>query len=402
MKNMRTIHYFLSFLFALTITAFMQLSITTPCAADNADTDKDIFPHYSVIEPNVSFWKKIYSEYSINQSVIHDKSNPAIIYDVLEFQDNQDRKAKEARRKSEKAAVRKYSQILRHLAAGRPALTDEEKRVAALFGQAADLRTFKKAARNIRCQRGLKERFLEGIKISGAYIHEMRDTFRSYGLPEDLCYLPHVESSFRHWARSKCGAAGMWQFMRSTAKRFIRVDHLVDERIDPFRSTRAAAELLYDNYEKLGSWPLAITAYNHGAAGMERAVQKHGNFENIIRNYKGRRFKFASRNFYAEFLAARQVAKEYSNDPDIEYQPPVQGVMVKMPAYVSFIGLANLLNIAPSTLHALNPGLKRPVLNGDLYIPEGYEMRLPILDSDSFPIAMAAEKSGEACKIFFA
>ena len=83
--------------------------------------------------------------------------------------------------------------------------------------------------------------------------------------------LPHVESSFNAAAYSKVGAAGLWQFMRSTGRRYMRVDDAVDERLDPYRSTEAAAQLLAYNYRVLGSWPLALTAYNHGAAGMRRA-----------------------------------------------------------------------------------------------------------------------------------
>ena len=90
------------------------------------------------------------------------------------------------------------------------------------------------------------------------------------GLPTELAALPHVESSFNTYAYSKVGAAGMWQFMRGTGRRFLRIDAAVDERLDPYRSTEAAASFLEQNYIVLGSWPLALTAYNHGAGGMKR------------------------------------------------------------------------------------------------------------------------------------
>ena len=130
-----------------------------------------------------------------------------------------------------------------------------------------------------------------------------------YGLPEDLAYLPHVESSFNIGAVSKAGASGIWQFTRSTGSQYMRINRHVDERTNPFVSTRAAAQLLKKNYEILGSWPLAITAYNYGTSGMMRAAQAHGSYENIFNKYREGYFKFASRNFYSEFLAARNVAK---------------------------------------------------------------------------------------------
>jgi ribosomal protein L22 len=80
------------------------------------------------------------------------------------------------------------------------------------------------------------------------------------------------DRSFNAAAYSKVGAAGLWQFMRSTGRRYMRVDDAVDERFDPYRSTEAAAQLLAYNYRVLGSWPLALTAYNHRAAGITTKV----------------------------------------------------------------------------------------------------------------------------------
>ena len=148
------------------------------------------------------------------------------------------------------------------------------------------------------------DRFREGLIRSGAYVDQIKEIFRSYGLPSDLAYLPHVESSFNPKAYSKFGAAGLWQFMRSTGKRFLEIDYTLDERRDPIRASHAAARLLKENYKALGTWPMAITAYNHGLAGMMRATRSKGNYEAIFKQYRSRLFKFASRNFYSEFLAA--------------------------------------------------------------------------------------------------
>ena len=133
---------------------------------------------------------------------------------------------------------------------------------------------------------------------------------RKYNLPEELSVLPHVESSFQLRAYSSAGAAGIWQFTRGTGRLFMRVGYDVDERRDPILATYGAAKLLKKNYEVVGSWPLAITAYNHGLRGMQRAKKRHGtNIVKIIENYRSRTFGFASRNFYPEFLAALHVVK---------------------------------------------------------------------------------------------
>jgi len=91
-------------------------------------------------------------------------------------------------------------------------------------------------------------------------------------------------------AYSKYGAAGVWQFMRGTGKRFMQVDYVIDERLDPITATDAAARLLRENYGMLGTWPLALTAYNHGGAGMKRAVNKLGTsrIDVIVERYQSR------------------------------------------------------------------------------------------------------------------
>src|SRR5205823_14388566 len=108
-------------------------------------------------------------------------------------------------------------------------------------------------------------------------------------------------------------AAGVWQFMPRTGRLFMRVDNLVDERRDPISSTRAAARFLVRVHDMLDTWPLTITAYNHGPDGMARAVAEVGTTDiaTIVRDYRGKAFGFASRNFYAEFLAALDVERDF-------------------------------------------------------------------------------------------
>ncbi len=93
----------------------------------------------------------------------------------------------------------------------------------------------------MRFQLGQADRFREGLVRSGAWREHIADTFEKAGLPRELASLPHVESSFNTYAYSKVGAAGMWQFMRSTGRRFLRIDAVVDERLDPYSFTEAAA-----------------------------------------------------------------------------------------------------------------------------------------------------------------
>ena len=165
------------------------------------------------------------------------------------------------------------------------------------------------ALRRIRFQLGLRDRFQEGLIRAGRWRSYIEDQFTALGVPIELAALPHVESSYNPNARSHVGASGIWQFTRSTGRRFMRVDHVLDERNDPWVASRSAGQLLAYNYSIAGNWPMAITAYNHGLSGVRRAQRKFGDtaYVDILRKYDGRTFGFASRNFYVAFLAAKHV-----------------------------------------------------------------------------------------------
>ncbi len=336
------------------------------------------FPQFDVIEPNVTFWKRVYTEFDTTQAIVHDSINLNIIYETIDLVPHDAPGARKTNRKRMKRAKMRYQGLLKRLARNPDIKNANCRQVAKLFGSQATAETYRRARKNIRCQIGQNDRFAQGLIQSGAYIDEIRDIFKSHGLPEDLAFLPHVESSFNVKAYSKFGAAGIWQFTRSTGKRFMKVGYVLDERRDPIRASHAAAQLLKDNYKKLGSWPLAITAYNHGATGMSRAKRKHGRYPEIFKSYRSRTFKFASRNFYAEFLAAREVADNYVayfgnlvlDRPSLTKRVPIEG-------YVLFEDLCAYFHLSPERLKSHNPALRKPVYEGQKYVPKGYTLRIP-------------------------
>ncbi len=370
MINFRSKIFFLSI--QLAVMVLWQVPAT-------ADTLADAFPVYDSIQPNVSFWKKIYTEYSTTQGVIHDKQNLSIIYDVIELKDRNRHGSRKINRERIKRVKKKYKMILTKLArAGQPN-GPEQRRVAALFGPHAKRADFQNAIRNLRCQVGQKDPFRQGIIRSGAYLAEMKQIFRDSGLPEDLVYLPHVESSFNPKAYSKFGAAGVWQFTRSTGKQYMTVSYAIDERRDPILSTRAAARLLKRNFKKFRDWPMAITAYNHGVSGMLRAKRRKGSYEAIFKGYRSRIFKFASRNFYSEFLAARDVALSYRQYfGELVLDRSIKSQEVVMAGYGSLPEIARQLKLELAVLRNLNPALRNPVISGQKYVPRGFRLKLPV------------------------
>ncbi len=334
------------------------------------------FPSFPVIEKNVRFWESIYATYSTSQAVVHDPDDLGIIYEIIPIFSHRLPGASRINKPVFKGIKNKYKNILSRLAKGVKPRNKEERRILALFSQKSSKR-LKQAAKSVRIQIGQKDRFLEGVIRSGAHIKQIKKIFKQKGLPQDLAYLPHVESSFNIKAYSKFGASGIWQFTRSTGMQFLTINYVVDERQDPILASYAAASFLKNNYNSLKSWPLAITAYNYGPAGMRRAKKAHGNYEKIFRKYKQGHFKFASRNFYSEFLAAVKTAKRLERGKTLKIRKPLQTLHVTLPAFIAAHDISKHFQISIASLTKLNPALRKPVFQGKKYIPKGYTLHLP-------------------------
>jgi len=341
-----------------------------------AETD---FPIYPEISDSVRFWEKIYSEYTLSQGVVHDRNDLSVIYAMVNLARPTSRESERANRRRVEVVKERYRRILHKLAIGGKPSGFEERRVLHLFGPNPSRRVLENAVDNIRMQIGQRGRFRQGMIRAGAHIETIRAIFREYDLPEELAYLIHVESSFNQKARSRAGAVGLWQFTRGTGQNYLAIGAAVDERCDPLKATRGAAEFLRDNYLELGSWPLAITAYNYGQNGMKRAVLAQGDFPSIIREYDGKSFGFASRNFYAEFLAAKRVAENYRDYfGELPIEKPVTLYRMPLEGFIDARQLAGYLNIDLETIKRYNPDLSRGAILGKKLIPAGYQLQLPL------------------------
>ena len=337
-----------------------------------------LLPRPPGLESNVRFWTRIYSEIDGRSGLIHDSRHLDIVYEVVRFPPGLSRRGRERQVKQAKSKIRS---ALKRLGAGRRTnLSKTESRFLALWPEGVSNATFRNASRSIRFQLGQADRFREGLIREGAWREYIRRLFSERGLPPQLTSLPHVESSYNPKAYSRVGAAGLWQFTRSTGRLFLRVDHVVDERMDPHKATVAAARLLEANYRELGSWPLAITAYNHGVGGMRRAVRKLGtdDIAVIVERYQGRTFGFASRNFYAEFLAAAEVdsnAERYFGP--LQTDPPAAFDTVEMDHFYPVKAVSKALSVDVDALREYNPSLRPSVWNGAKYLPRGFVLQVP-------------------------
>ncbi|MFQ5604576.1 MAG: LysM peptidoglycan-binding domain-containing protein [bacterium] len=342
-----------------------------------------------MLKPNVEFWKNIYAKYSESEVIIHDSEDLGIVYEVVDLKTLFKGIYVSSRLQWKKIErIKKgYVSILLRLSKRKNLklenLRGKEKFVATLFRHELTRKRLRRAARNIRAQNGLKERFKLGLERSGLYLSRMKEIFQEAGLPVELLVLPHVESSFNYKAYSKFGAAGIWQFTRSTGRRYMTINYTIDERLDPLVATESAAKLLKHNYQNLGSWPLAITAYNHGLNGMKKAKRKFGyDLGRIVKYYRSRSFGFASRNFYAEFLAALHITKNYKKYfGNIDFHRSKDFITFVTPDYITVNTLLKYLKITSQEFSELNPALRAPVLKSKRRIPKYFQIRIPMRDN---------------------
>jgi membrane-bound lytic murein transglycosylase D len=338
----------------------------------------DPFAHPAELEKDVRFWIRVYTEVTTDQGLLHDDWNLGLVYEVLRF-DPASSPAHRERLVAEAKA--RYATLLKRFAAGETEdLTPHERRILDVFGDKPTPQDFRDAIDRIRFQLGQADRFREGLIRAAVWEKQIARTLKQHGVPAEIAALPHVESSFNLEAYSKVGAAGLWQFMPSTARRFMRVDGVVDERLDPYSATEAAANLMLYNYRLLGTWPLAVTAYNHGPGGLRRAQDELGSSDIavIVKRYQGKTFGFASRNFYVAFLAALEVdrnADEYFGP--IPRLPETDSTTVELPDYIPVEALAKAFKADMGALRVLNPALRPPIWNGSRFVPRGYALRLP-------------------------
>lgn len=333
-----------------------------------------------MLRPAVDFWEDIFGEYSTRQSVVISTRDPDAVLEVLEFLPLTPDSSRDA---AEQGAVARNEAALRAIVAAAGDATKLTPYARGVYRALwrAGVRDFDRLEGTLHVQRGLRERTRAALERSGRYAGRIDAILADYGLPRALARLPIIESSFRRSADSFDGAAGIWQFMPSSARLYMQLDAVQDDRRDPWLSTRAAAQLLSANYAALGSWPLAITAWNYGRGGLQQALRESGDatLSQLIGNYDNPRFGFASRNFYAEFLAANAIANHAGAwFPGLQYDAPIQFDTVTTRRALSWETLDRLASAGDADFAELNPEFSAAVVDGRLAVPAGTMIRVPV------------------------
>jgi len=352
------------------------------------------FPCEEEIIGRVQFWVDVFSKWSNDQIILHDKNRPERVYAVIKTTAScTDKRTKKTVDRHRRKVATDLRTLAKRVAAGDTVYSDDEQHYLKLFPSRSANR-IKKSADSIRCQQGNKTRFTSALARFEQYRPLVEKTLADEGVPDDIKYLPFVESAYNPEAYSRVGAAGLWQIMPKTAVTLgLSLNATIDERLDPAAATRGAAIYLSRSRKTLSAEarkqglsitdaklnPFVITSYNYGVSGMRRAVRAHGlDFIEVLNKYKSRSFRTAVKNFYASFLAARHVAKnpdQYFGD--IETRPLYQHRSVRLQHATSLERIETVFGLSESVLKPLNPALTRFIWHRWRFLPAGYSLRLP-------------------------
>lgn len=368
-----------------------------------SDFDNRIDENFRVPAPlkdTVSFWLRIYTEYSTEQTILFDKKHPEVVYETMDFgalkrtsrnamayELNRERKLK-SRISEFRAAFASLAKKSRkgRLSPDSPGLSPLEKKILVSTTHSEHSHSIREWNLGFRAQTGQRDQVIKGLLSAESFFPKMEEIFEELDVPRELTRIPLVESSFNIHAHSKAGAQGVWQFMPRSGKEYMKIDPAlgIDERISPLKSTVAAARLLRRNLAITGNWPLAITAYNHGYTGIrklspaERATALDGRLFSLCTK-KRRTLGYASSNYYAEFLALlhAEVYKDlfYGNTP-LPVAPALTFHRITIPMSAKDYSSRN--GIPLQDFRLFNPDVK----NVNTKLPHGFYVILPGNDGE--------------------
>ena len=220
-----------------------------------------------------------------------------------------------------------------------------------------------------------------GLNRSGRYREMISRVLHEEGMPQDLIYLAQAESAFQPLALSRAGARGIWQFVAYRGQQYgLRHTWWIDERQDPEKATRAAAQHLRDLYREFGDWYLAMAAYNCGPGNVQKGIERTG-YAAFWELYKRNVLPRETRNYVPIILALTLIAKDAAHyGIQAEPETPVPTDVVRTGRAIDLRLVAETIDVDVETLRALNPSLLRLATPDDpsfeLHLPKGTAERL--------------------------
>jgi membrane-bound lytic murein transglycosylase D len=332
----------------------------------------------------VHFWRQVFTLWSMNERVIHSEIYPEIVLEFGRVHADHGKPvghrdvAKLVRHMEQRIAH--YQGILRAMDKAKSAVWQgEQLRIAQLSAHIDDPRKFRKIADSLRLQQGQREHMISGLTTSQRYLPHIKRAFQEEGVPQELAYIAFIESSFNLKAVSRVGASGVYQIMPLTGRQFMRIDQSIDERSDPIKAGRVAAKIFKENYGLLKHWPLAVTAYNHGPYGLRKTVRRYGShdLETLINVHTSKTFRYASKNFYVEFLAIIDIMnKRQFYYPEV---PELTGLVYDDHRLLKPKRISQVLkefNMTSADLMAMNPDLSPNLIKSNGTLPKHHTVKV--------------------------
>ncbi len=225
--------------------------------------------------------------------------------------------------------------------------------------------------------------FSKMLGLGKFYFPVFERALKSYDIPEELKYLPIIESSLNPLAVSKSGATGLWQFMFTTAKMYgLQINNNIDERRDPVEASFAAAHYLSDAYKEFGDWLLVIASYNCGSGNVKRALQKiggKGSFWDIYPYLPAQ-----TQHYVPAYIAATYIMKNYKQHDikalDANIYLNTDSIYVNK--VISLVSLASKINLSTEDLIYLNPVYRKKYVYGSLENP--MKLVIPVINNTQF------------------
>ncbi len=337
------------------------------------------------MKDRVAFWLDVYSKYDSKKYLIHHREYPWVVFDIADTTDlfTQNRVQWLNRRDADTLSVSKKDSVIATLKmlAVRASYDDLPSEEARVFEKlqlipGSRKKVIREAIKSVRIQLGQKDIFEKGLVRSAPFIAMMEEIFENKGLPKELVRLPLVESSFNIEAHSRVGARGAWQIMPGIGKKGLMISAHIDERESPLKSTNFAAFILKQNKNILKTWPLAVTAYNHGSGSLLKAIRKlkTNDLQKIIDMNNERSFQFASSNFYACFMAALR-GEMYSAElfPELKRPESMRLTKITTAKSVAIGAFAKKFGFAVAELQETNPELPEKIKAG-FTLPAGFSL----------------------------
>src|SRR5215471_2194001 len=215
-----------------------------------------------------------------------------------------------------------------------------------------------------------------GLRRKGKYQEMIARVLKEEGVPQDLIYVAQAESAFQPLALSRAGARGIWQFVQWRGNEYgLKRSWWVDDRLDPEKATRAAAQHLRDLYGLYGDWYLAIAAYNCGPGNVQKGIERTG-YADFWELYKRNVLPRETRNYVPIIIALTLIAKDAAHyGISVDSEQPTEDDIVKTGRAIDLRLVAETIDVDVATLRALNPSLLRMATPDDpefvLHLPKG-------------------------------